>query len=57
MAVIIRNMEKPKDCTECPTLNEYDECMPQPFFYGDWDKQYENCPVVDVEVMEEAGDE
>lgn len=51
-AVIITNMEKkPFDCSACPLCNEYDECQALPWHQtGNWDEQYERCPLKEVKV-------
>lgn len=46
--VLIPALEKPKDCTECPVCDEYDDCMLQPVAYRTWFDQYANCPMVAV---------
>ena len=54
--VILTNLEdKPKDCTVCPLLNEYDECQALPWHRTNWDEQYTNCPlkVIGVRSKEE----
>lgn len=51
--IIIQNMGKPKDCTECPICDEYDECMLQPVYHKSWDSQYNDCPLVEVSSLED----
>lgn len=49
MSVLITNMkEKPKDCTECPMRDEYDDCVLQPFHFHSWEEQYGKCPLQEV---------
>lgn len=48
--VVITNMKhRPTDCTECPLLNEYDECQALPWHETAWDTQYSKCPLLEVE--------
>lgn len=48
--LIIANMNnKPADCTKCPMCDSYDDCILLPYCYKEWDDQYANCPLVEVE--------
>lgn len=41
--------EKPEACWECPVANEYTMCMLSSMVYEDLDRQYADCPLMEVE--------
>lgn len=43
--------EKPEACWECPVANEYTMCMLSSKVYEDLDQQYEDCPLMEMEVV------
>lgn len=44
-------LEKPEACWECPVANEYTMCMLSSKVYEDLDQQYEDCPLMEMEVV------
>lgn len=43
--------EKPEACWECPVADEYTMCMLSSKVYDDLDRQYEDCPLMEMEVV------
>ena len=43
--------EKPEACWKCPVANEYTMCMLSSRVYDDLDRQYEDCPLMEMEVV------
>ena len=43
--------EKPEACWECPIANEYTTCMLSSKVYEDLDQQYEDCPLMEIELV------
>lgn len=43
--------EKPEACWKCPIANEYTMCMLSSKVYEDLDQQYEDCPLMEMEVV------
>lgn len=51
MSVLIKGMEMPKHCIDCPMKNEEDDCLVQELqHWKDWDSMKAGCPLVDVPV-------
>lgn len=57
MSILIKGMEMPKSCAECPLKYFYDEsvfCEECGYLTYDWDKKleegrYENCPLIEIQ--------
>ena len=43
--------EKPEACWKCPVANEYTMCMLSSKVYDDLDRQYEDCPLIEIELV------
>ncbi len=47
--MIAINMDKPKDCTECPVCSfEDDQCLLSFKYHRTWRSQYEDCPLIEL---------
>ena len=52
MSILIKGIEMPKNCLNCPMCNGNDECVLQSeednALFETWEEQKDGCPIVEV---------